>query len=337
MILGLLALREAPLPTPALLYRTPNSISAPEWRNGEWYWLETSKKPMSQLVRTKASTTQVLFSGTVITGYAVGEKKLASVQKDGKNWEVKIENLDASDEHVIWSGEREPHGIWLSDGKVFWMLNSPPKAKDALPFPTLEGALQLVSMPEETKANSGAKPDLIATLPERMGEQFIGVAQGEAVVSCFREGGIGVTAIYRIDLKTGKYNRIAGEIGRRRALTAKRGDLYWVGSSLEAATSYSIASIHRIKQSSDNAASKTETLTDMLPAGGSLFETANGIIYIDGNQQPQLWRLGAKGDADQAVKEPEGYFYVAAEGQDALLQSTLPVNGSNSLHRMRLP
>ena len=259
------------------------------------------------------------------------------MQKAGKTWEVRIKNLDAADEHVIWSGEREPHGIWLLDGKVFWMLNSSPKAKDALPFPTLEGGLQLVSMPEETKTNSGAKPDLIATLPERMGEQFIGVAQGEAVVSCFREGGIGVTAIYRIDLKTGKYDRLAGDIGRRRAMLAKQGDLYWVGSSLEAASSYSIASIRRIKHSPDNAPSKTETLTDMLPAGGSLFDSANGVIYIDGSQQPQLWRLGAKEDSREAVKEPEGYFYFAAEGQNALLQSSLPINGSNSLHRMRLP
>ena len=217
------------------------------------------------------------------------------------------------------------------------MLNSPPKVKDALPFPTLEGALQLVSMPEETKANSGTKPDFVSTLPERTGEQFIGVSQGEAVVSCFREGGIGVTAIYRIDLKTGKFDRIAGEIGRRRALLTKEGDLYWVGSSLEAISSYSIASIHRIKRSPDNATLKTETLTDMLPSGGSLFDSERGVLYVDGSQQPQLWQLGSSRESHSPVKAPEGYFYVAADGQEALLQPSLPINGSNSLHRMRLP
>jgi hypothetical protein len=334
LLLTLLCLVSAYVVRRALTPRAPvffaqarSSFVGARWHEGNWYWLEGAGTPGARLVRANASVTLTVAAGDRIGAYSLAEGKVVWTVRDGSRWTVDIGGADGSGKRTLWSGEREPRGLCLAAGRVFWLEQAPPAVPESGALPPLAATLKLVSVPTE-----GGSPGVIATLLETEGGQVIGVHDGQIYLSAFRPGTYGVTAIYRVALTGGNPRRVVGETGRQRVLLTREGLLYWVSPSPEDNGVGKSVCIRRLGRED-----RPETLADWLPANGQLYETDHGVCYVDSSSPAAAWPLTGGKELPRSVPLPGNYTVLAAGDGEMLLESTGTTPTNIPVYRMALP
>jgi hypothetical protein len=297
------------------------------WREGSWYWLEADGKSEARLVRADASGARPLATADKIAGYAVADGKLVWAAKEGDQWNLAVAAPDASGKRTLYSGEREPRGLCLANGYVFWLEPMPPAVPESGPLPPLAGMLRLLSLPLD-----GGVPKVIATLLESESGQVLGVHADQAYVAATRLGTPGATLLYRVSLREGVVQRVAGEAGQHTALLTREGSLFWVAPSLEDSRMNASACIRRLGQDG-----KAETLADWLPANGRLYDTVRGVVYVDGGFEPSAWPIANRRELPRAVPLPREHTVLALGSDEMLLGSANATPANIPLYRTTLP
>ena len=311
---------------PSLFAHASSAATRFQWSDGNWYWLEGEGTLGSHLVRANAAT-HTVAAASRIGSYAVGAGKAAWTSQNGKQWSVTLAAADGSGPQTLWSGDSEPQGVSIADGQVFWLAPAPSSIAGSEPFPPFSGTLQLFSAP---LAGSPFVP--IATLLETTAQQVIGVHEGQVYVAALREGIPGVTVFYRIDLKEKSVHRLAAETGRQTALLTGEGDFYWSAPSRESTERDKVVCIRRLSK-----AAKPEMVTDWLPEGGRMYETRQGIYYVDGGYIPSAWPLPGREELPQPTPLPENFSVLAVGQGELLLNATGSPTPDLSIYRMALP
>jgi hypothetical protein len=327
LALGYIALRALTPAKPALLAQARTPPIDPTWQDGSWYWIEAGPLGKPELVRFDGKGLRTVASAAKLTSYTIGRKSAVWAVQDAGRWSIRAADLDGEGPRTLWTGEREPHGLCVVDGRAYWLDQIPPAVPAGGPLPPLAATLQLLSISED-----GGSPQVVGSLMEPEAGQVIGVRGGQAYVSAYRPGARGVTAIYRVPLVGGLPRRIAGEVGRQKALLADDGSLYWVAPSREASNPESNACIRRL-----GAGDKPETVAEWLPQGGRLFNTYSGICYVDGNFDASAWPLAAGRDIPRKAPITAGYIVLAAGGGELLLKPIAASGARVPLYRAGMP
>lgn len=301
------------------------------WQDGDWYWLEPAEKtekPIgARLIRAGNSGAQSLADAENITVFAIAGKQVAWTAKEGSNWTINAANTDGSSKKSLWSGAQEPHGLYLAEGKAYWLEQAPAIVPNSGPLPPLAGSLRLLSVAVE-----GGEPAPVATLMEPEGVQVLGVHAGNIYVSAFRPGDLGATAFYRIPLAGGTSERVASESGRQQGLLTRNGVLYWTAPGQEDNRRSALLCVRRLGDKAN-----IETLTDWLPLGGHLYDTEHGVFYVDGSYLSEAWRMRSEAKLARPVSQPRDTLVLAVGGSEMLLKGNgLPLTNF-PVYRVPLP
>lgn len=329
-----LAVRVAVPREPEVFSRVGAVPISPILRQGAWYWLERANgERETHLVRVAAaSRVQRLAVADVIGSYDVADGKVVWTAREGNRWSIYAGSAAGDGRaNALWSGRGEPQGIRLIAGQIFWLTDGPAAVPGGAPLPPLASTLQVHSL-----APQGGAPVLVTTLLETRGGQVIGLQAGDLYVSAFRPGTPGCMVVYRVPVRGGATPRIVGEVGRYPMLLARDGSLYWIAQSRESSNASFISSVRRLGGRDGGG---PETLSDWLPSGGTLCDTARGVCYLDGSVYPSLWPV-ARHDArglPRPLSLPKGYYPVAASGDQILLRHADAPAADFTLHRMPLP
>ena len=276
---------------------------------GSWYWLEGVGKPGARLMRASASSLQPIAASDGLGSYAVAEGKVVWAAREGDHWSLTLASADGSGQQKVWSGPREPHGLYLTVDHIYWLDQLPPTVPDSGPLPPLGPTLQLVAVPV-----SGGASTIIATLLEPLAGRVIGIHGDQIYVSAMRPGAPGVTTLYRIALLHGAPKRVAGETGLQSSILTQDGALYWSAPSRESSQFDRVVCIRRLGKDD-----QPETLTDWMEGRGRLYETERGVCYVDGDVSPKAWLLTVRKELPRALPLPENYAVLAAGDRELLL------------------
>lgn len=282
--------------------------------HGAWYWVEDPGTPGSRLTSCVGSSVTTVTSGANIHSFSVGEGKIAWISSQGKLWSISAVATNGSGKIELWKGVHEPRGICIAEHLIFWIERVPAAVPDAGALPPLAATIRVMSAPI-----NGGPATATGDIMELAGEQVVGVHGGNVYIVASRPGLQNVTAIYSMPLTGGTPRRIAAETGEHRALLTQNGTLYWTGPSREASQPTQITSIRRL-----NAHGHVDMLHDWMPAGGRLYETAQGVCYVDGALlTADAWPLIDTDPLTLAVSQPTGFSAVAAGGSEVLAQLTV--------------
>jgi hypothetical protein len=315
------------IPPPTLFAHPRAELANPTWHDGAWYWIEGSGKPGSRLVRGTGSGTTDVASMDQIRSYSVGAGKVAWIAGAGKGWTVSVASLDGTARQILWSGNLEPHGICIAERRVYWLEEALPLVPGNILLPPLASTIKVISAPVE-----GGGPNSIAgTVMELTGEQVVGVRDGQIYVAASRSGLQGATTIYRVPLAGGGARRVAGETGAQNGMLTRNGTLYWTAPSRESSQPESTFCVRRLDRDKG-----PETLEDWLPGGGKLYETAQGVYYVDAGYQATAWPIGNAKTLSKPAPLPPGFAVVAVGDREMLVRQS-GGGATDPLYRMPLP
>lgn len=330
LLLGLLygALRASAPPTPVLLATAQALPASPRLIDGSWHWLEQPSGPKARLVRAsgEGAASAPLATADAIPDYDVADGKTVWVAREGRTWSVYV-STGGDSKRALWSGANRLHSVRLLGGRVYWLADNPAAAPNSGAFPPLTASLRLLSAPAD-----GGTPMPVSMLPESGSGRILGQADNALYVSVSRIVLPGHTVHYRVPLDGGVPRRLAGETALHSALLTQDGTLYWVAPSRESSKLSREVCIRRLGRDG-----QPETLSEWLPALGTLHETEQGLRYVDGDVQPGLWAVGRRDEVPRAYPLPPGYFAVAAGGREVLLRRAADPLTSLQLYRMPLP
>lgn len=296
--------------------------------DGVWYWVE-SEKGQSRLLRDM----KVIAKAEVISSYAVDNGTIVWAAKEGSQWMMRKAAQGGADT-TIWTGDREPQGLSISRGNLFWttassegLTNNIPQN---MPFPALSPRLKVYRQPLGNTTGQ-TEPSVLATLYESAGD-VVGADAENVYIRAIRQGAPGSTALYALPL-TGSAlpRRLAGEAGVNPALLSPEGTLYWVGPSRDS-SEVSAACLRRWTKSGE-----AETVMDWLPAGGDLSNTPRGVCYVNAIGTGSIWPVVRPGDLPKSLLLPIGYTVLAADEGSVLLRKSGLTAPGIALYRMPLP
>lgn len=319
-----LLLRPRPLPRPTLVATRPAAPTAIKRYAGQWYWLERTTRPGVQLVRTSGADVITIAVADEIESYAVDHGAIAWSERQGRHWAVRTAPVAGGLQRALWSGDSEPLGLSLGEGRVFWLNRAPAPIADGDPFPPLSAALEL-----QTVSVAGGNPTTIGRLWEAEDGVVLGVHAGNVIVAAYRHTRPGNLCLYRMTLDGAPPVRIAGESGNPVVLVTHDGALYWLAPSREAKDASCLQQL--------DARGKLVSLSDWLPSSLALFETERGVVCLDRNPGPRLWYPGAHDEFPTPVTLPDGYNALAAGEHELLLAPTQNTPSNHALFRMPLP
>jgi hypothetical protein len=215
----------------------------------------------------------------------------------------------------------------LTADRAYWLRRSPAPGFANAPFPPLAASLQVVSVPF-----AGGAPTPLARIAESEDGAILGV-QGDALFCvAYRRLFPGSFSVYQIPLKGGTPTRRFRGGGTPQILLTQDGRLYWCALSQEVSGPRWAFILYRQSEGG-----QPEAITDWLPQGGRLYETAQGVVYADKEPTASLWREGRRDAFPQAIPLPLGYSGLAAGGKEALLVSAMDSRSTPTLYRMPLP
>ncbi len=300
---------------------------SPAQRAGVWYWLEKPNGPKARLVRLTGAAGVPLVEADKVTSFDADDKGAAWVAKHGAEWRVEVSSSAGGDARAVWTGQTEPHGVCLAGDAAYWLVPHAAAAPDSGALPPLAPTIELLRA-----ARSGGPPALACSLPNSRSGQVLGVRDGAVYVSLQRPGNPGSTVLYRVPGAGAPPERLASEPGECQALLAGDGTLYWVAPSREATSEGQAVCIRRLAPGG-----KPETLSDWLPLGGVLYDTAQGMRYVDAEPQTSVWFPGPFLEAPRSSRCPAGFAAIAAGRNNLLLRQTLVRSGPAQLYQVPLP
>jgi hypothetical protein len=313
-------------PSPVPIATAHGPVSGAAWKDGAWYWLEAAGTPGARVMRVGGSRSGAVAAAAGITEFAVGDGRVAWIGGSGKNWSIGAAPLDGGAASAIWNGEQQPRGVCIAERRIYWLEQRPPPVPDSGPFPPLDSTVAVMSAPLD-----GGSATSIGTILEPMGGRVLGVHDSQIYVTTSRAKLHDVTADYRLPSGGGAAHRIAAGVGRQDALLSSTGTLYWTAPSPEASQPQRALCVRRLLRDG-----KIETLDDWLPTGGTLYETGQGIIYVDSSWSATAWPIGSGRGLAHAVPPPAN-FAVAAAGADGLLLRRTDAAKDVTLYRIPLP
>ena len=296
---------------PLFVAKTGAPSARAEWHDGAWYWLEGAGTPAARVMRGDNSAPTVAVSASLITSYAIGPGKIATIAGMGNKWSISLANTAGGGSSTVWSGDREPRGLYFSDQRLYWLDQAPPAVPNADAFSPLAPSVRVMVMPM-----AGGAPTLVGSVMEIQGGRILGVKDGQITLTATRSGLQDVTTIYRIPIAGGVARRIAAETGQQQAVLSRDGVLYWTGPSREAAQPTRVVCVRRLGRDG-----RTEWLQDWLPYGGALYESGDSVYYVGGSGIPGVWPIGGANPLPQPAKLPTGYTALAVGNGGILLQS----------------
>ena len=314
-------------PAPTLLSKSSQGIASAEFADGAWYWIEGMNSPGAHLVRATGSSIAGVASTEQVRSFSVGHGKIAWIAGDGKTWSISVEGIDGSARAGIWSGDREPSGLYLADDKLYWLEQVPAAVPESGPMPPLGPTLKVVSAP----LAAGAAPTALGSIMEPVGRKILGIHDDRLYAAANRGAFKDITTVYEIPLKGGPSKRIIGEVGDHSALLSPDGTLYWTSPSREDAQPDKAVCVWRLGRDG-----KPEPIQDWLPSGGRLFASGPTLCYIDGSYSASAWPIGAPGGMPQSLPLPAGYRAVAVGNGEILLQPE-GVDKTTPIYRTALP
>lgn len=315
-----------PLPTPALIGEAKGEPLNIRGAGGAWHWREQPAKGSGRLVRATLAGVKEIAAADTLSSFDTDGKTLAWTARRGAEWAVMTSDAEGANPRAAWSGKEEPQGVKLAGERIYWLRKTPAPIDISLPFPALQSSLQVVSIPL-----AGGALEASAPLPESDEGNVLGVYEGALYVRAVRMSSPGGTAIYRIDAnKTPE--RIVSVALHLSALLTKDGVLYWLAPSAETASPQPALQAFRRDKSG-----AIEPLSDWLPAGGALYETANGVYYADREYPPNFWRIGSQDVFPVASPLPKDFNAVAASESVALIASAGSPRSKPTLYQIPLP
>lgn len=325
--LSAFALRpKAPMAPPAFgkVKSLPQFVSR---HKGSWFWLEMDKQKAKRLVSADGGGLHTLAEAEELSRYAVSDDTLVWSARQGKKWTLFRSGLNGREPRSLWSGDEEPLGLNIVQGRIFWVHRLPAPLPDSGPFSPLLPTLEILALSSE-----GGVAQPVGRIPESEDGEILGGHDDSLYVITYRNAMPVKYCIYRVPMNTGAAVRVVGEAGRFNALLTREGSLYWIAHSSEVTPANSAACIKRLDK-----AGKPETLTDWLPGQGRFFETPRGILYMDNGTSAHFWQVGTVDRFPEPLAMPQGFIALGA-GDDALLTAYRGMVATEiTLHQMPLP
>ena len=271
-------------PIPTLLARPVAPASGAGLEDGNWYWLEGRGAKGSRVVRASGSGAAAIVTADQIASFAVGEGKVAWIAGDSDKWSIGLGSSSGAAPAVVWTGDRQPHGLCIAEHRLYWLAQTPPAVPDAGPMPPLDAGVRRDDR-ASGRGGAGSRRRVDGAVgPSRCS----GFRNGQIYLTVSRSGFQDVTAIYSLPIGGGAPHRIATELGQQNGLLSRDGTLYWTGQSREAAQPGQYLCVRRL-----GANGRTEWLEDWMPPDGRLFEGARGVYYVGGGGGARsAWLVG---------------------------------------------
>jgi hypothetical protein len=186
--------------------------------------------------------------------------------------------------------------------------------------------IQVFSMPQ-----AGGPPVAVAVLWENTEARVLGLHGNDLYIATSYSPTPGHMALYRLP-PDGPPVRLVGEIGSQHALLTRDGTLYWVAQSRDAAIPNTMSCIRRLRKEG-----KPETLSDWLPVNGKLYETARGVVYVDGEYLSRAWPVGEPKQLTSSYDSPPDFLVRAVGENEMLLERIEGKRTKIALYRVALP
>lgn len=293
-----------------------------------WLWVERPKDGPNRLVVARGRQARPIAEAESITAYDADGRRAAWIARSGGRWQVSVADLDGAPPKVLWEGPEEPWGVRLAGPGVCWLRPAPAEAPGLSAFPPLGAQTEVVRADA-----SGGPPVTVGRLREEGPGEIVGYHGGALVVAAWRIGSLGNTVFHRVPLDGEPARRLAGELGVRRGVLERDGSLVWTALSREATIEAAASCLRRLPAGGG----AIQTVMEWLPAGGALFATRGGLVYVGGESRSEAWVPGRRTELPRPEPLHRDYAIVAAGERDLLLVSVAAVSGTPMLYRAPLP
>ncbi len=314
------------LPTPVSIGQAKDEPLSIHGVGGAWYWREQPLKGKGRLIRATIAGMKEIATADALPSFDTDGKTLVWTARQGAEWSVMSANVEGGGGHAVWSGKEEPRGVKMIQERIYWLLRTPAPIDIALPFPPLQSSLQIVSVPI-----GGGALEASARLPEADDGEALGISEGSLYVRAVRMSSPGATSLYRVNTQNRTFTRITSVARHLPALLTRNGTLYWLAPSKETDSPQIAMQVFRM-----GASGTIEPLTDWLPAGGALYETANDVLYADREMPPSFWRLGSQDVFPTTLPLPKDFTALALGDTTALVMSASTPRSKPALYQIPL-
>jgi hypothetical protein len=296
-----LALRRPTLAKPTPLGKFKGLPTAVRYHNGAWYWIAQIDSKKSVFLRVASNNRKEIASAEAINSYHIVEGRLVWLEKSGKEWIIRTADEQGGGRSDLYKSKTEMMGLGTSEKSLLWLQRSAPILPFDNPYPTLSPQLDLMEM-----SLAGGAPKRIARLPESGVGTVVGKSDGAIYVTTYRNLRPSNGCVYRIPLDSLKPTRVVSVRGEPYAIFARDGMLYWTANSADISPPAGGTSVRRL----DNQG-KVETMNDFLPFLGKVYDTPQGVLFVDSAVPPTLWRMPSPDEFPTPVPVPEGYSGLA--------------------------
>ncbi len=297
-------------------------------RGGDaWYWIERPRGGAAALVACSGGQTRRIAEAPAIGSYSAAAGSVAWTAREGEGWAVWAADADGSNKVRLSAPKEEPKGVCLLGDRVVWLSERPGYLTEETPFVALGPSVQVLSAPR-----SGGAVARLTGLPEAIGGEVVGEADGEAVVTALRPGNPGSTIFYAVPLDGRPPRRIAGQTGQARAIVLPGSGIHWTAPSDEAGIGVSASRFRRLAKDGS-----TQNLAEWLPSASQPHASGGRIYFTTEGTEYGVWASPDRHDVAQVLPVPRRFTGVAVGSGKMLLRKLDPVRGGVQLYEEALP
>ena len=322
-----LSLRRPPLAKPTPLGKFKGLPTSVQYHNGAWYWLAQTDAKKFVFMRVAGGNKKEIASAEAINSFHIVEGRLVWLEKSGKEWIIRTSDEQGAGRSDLYKSSTELMGLNTAEKSLLWLQRSTPLLPFSNPYPTLSPSLDLMEMPI-----TGGAPKRLTSIPESGTGTVLGKSDNAIYVTTYRTIRPGNGCVYRIPLESLKPVRVVSERGQPYAILTRDGMLDWAAQSNEISPPAGGTSVRRLDKQG-----KLETINDFLPYPGKVFDSAQGVLFVDAEVPPTLWRMKNPDEFPTPIPVPEGYSGLAVSDNRLLYISHTSTSMNPELAEGLLP
>lgn len=242
-------------------------------RAGRWAWLKESDAGIELLQGGAGREPSAAATGSGWIEVALDGEGAWILQRGAGGGALLRVLLSGGAVERVREGLRNPSGLHVHEGRVYWVETTPPAAGASPAVPPL-GAMARLQVRE-----GGGPPRTLAAWPvsasmvpatDPGGPQVIGVGADGVYVAVPR---LVTTELVRVPLSGGPPRLLASEEGAQQGVLS-RGVLHWTAPSEEAGSGPAMSCVRRLGRGG-----APETVTDWLEGSGTLVSTDREVFF----------------------------------------------------------